>query len=85
MWKNAEATFALHAGQLRLHKYTQKMQYSLLFHGKNSYANAPQCTVISTSTLRLLLYDMDINRHICVKLVHVLLKHTIYVTASRTT
>ena len=34
---------ALHAGYLRLQTHAQNMQYALLFHCKNGYANAPQC------------------------------------------
>ena len=29
-------------------QHTQKMQYSLLFHGNNGYTITPQCYVIST-------------------------------------
>ena len=52
MWKNtvergrvqmAIYHDALHAGYPRLQRYTQNMEYSLLFHGNNSYMNAPQC------------------------------------------
>jgi len=45
---------ALHGGYLRLHTHTHththslNMQYSLLFHYNNGYANAPQCYVIRT-------------------------------------
>jgi len=27
------------------HRYTQNMEHLLLFHGKSSYSNAPQCYV----------------------------------------
>jgi hypothetical protein len=36
---------ALHDGYLWPQTHTQNVYYSLLFHGNNSYANAPQCYV----------------------------------------
>jgi hypothetical protein len=36
---------ALYAGYLRLQTHIQNMQYALLVHGNNGYANEPQCYV----------------------------------------
>ena len=41
----------LHAGQFRLHTHTQNIKYFLLFQGKSSCANGPQCYVICTLSL----------------------------------
>jgi hypothetical protein len=49
--------FALNAGQLGLQTHTENIQYLLLFHGKNGYANAHQCYVIRTVSVLFLTLD----------------------------
>jgi hypothetical protein len=46
---------ALHAGYLRLQTHTQHMQYLMLFHCSNGCAKAPQCYVIGTLPVLLIL------------------------------
>ena len=38
----------MHVEYLRLQTHVQNMQYLLLFHENNGYANKPQCNVIHT-------------------------------------